>query len=204
MIDYYKFAIPAIVVLIIGGMASGLLAYRFYPEKHVNVNIGGKCYELLHSAYRKYQDLSAKNEIEILKFQLNAIGTEEEQTVVLPVTFSGTQAGISDFMNRYNIINIISDEPISDNTNVDKRIVQATISKSDFQRIVNDLTLKDVNPLTRTVAGSIGLQPNSYITPEEGKKIALDSTQFLRKGIQEIIVSKDGVKSAECRSPEQY
>jgi hypothetical protein len=26
----------------------------------------------------------------------------------------------------------------------------------------------------------------------------------LRKGIQEIIVSKDGVKSAECRSPEQY
>jgi uncharacterized membrane protein len=200
MVDYHKLAIPAIAIFAIGGIISFLLAYNFYPEKHVNVNIGGKCYELLHAAYRKYQDLAAKNEIEILKLQLNAIGTEE---AILPVTFSGRQEDINNFKNKYDI-NIISDEPISNNTNVDKRIVQATISKSNFQRIVNDLTLKDVNPLTRTVAGSIGLQPNSYITPEEGKKIALDSTQFLRKGIQEIIVSKDGVKSAECRSPEQY
>ena len=200
MVDYHKLAIPAIAIFAIGGIISFLLAYNFYPEKHVNVNIGGKCYELLHAAYRKYQDLAAKNEIEILKLQLNAIGTEE---AILPVTFSGRQEDINNFKNKYDI-NIISDEPISNNTNVDKRIVQATISKSNFQRIVNDLTLKDVNPLTRTVAGSIGLQPNSYITPEEGKKIALDSTQFLRKGIQGIIVSKDGVKSAECRSPEQY
>ncbi len=51
MIDYYKFAIPGIVVVIIGGMISGLMAYNFYPEKHVNVNIDdGKCYELLDSA----------------------------------------------------------------------------------------------------------------------------------------------------------
>jgi hypothetical protein len=143
MIDYYKFAIPAIVVVIIGGMISGLLAYNFYPEKHVNVNMGnGKCYELLDSANVKYQNLAAKNEIEILKLQLNAINSEEEEqaVVLLPVTFSGTQAGISDFIDKYNIINIISDTPISDNSNVDKRIVKATISKSEFQRIVNDLT----------------------------------------------------------------
>ena len=200
MVDYHKLAIPAIAIFAIGGIISFLLAYNFYPEKHVNVNIGGKCYELLHAAYRKYQDLSAKNEIEILKLQLNAVGTEE---ATLPVTFSGRQEDINNFKNKYDI-NIISDEPISNNTNVDKRIVQATISKSNFQRIVNDLTLKDVNPLTRTVAGSIGLQPNSYITPEEGKKIALNSTQFLRKGIQEIITSREGVKPAECRSTLQY
>jgi len=65
MIDYYKFAIPAIVV-VIGGMISGLMAYNFYPEKHVNVNIGDdKCYELLDTANLKYQNLAAKNEIEI-------------------------------------------------------------------------------------------------------------------------------------------
>jgi hypothetical protein len=212
MIDYYKFAIPAIVVVIIGGMISGLLAYNFYPEKHVNVNMGnGKCYELLDSANVKYQNLAAKNEIEILKLQLNAINSEKEEeeeeqaVVLLPVTFSGTQAGISDFIDKYNIINIISDTPISDNSNVDKRIVKATISKSEFQRIVNDLTLKDVKPLSKTVAGSIGLQPNTYITPEEGKQISLNSNEFMREGIHEIVESKyDGVKPAECRTKIQY
>jgi hypothetical protein len=211
MIDYYKFAIPAIVVVIIGGMISGLLAYNFYPEKHVNVNIGnGKCYELLDSANVKYQNLAAKNEIEILKLQINAINSEKEEeeqavALLLPVTFSGTQAGISDFIDKYNIINIISDTPISDNSSVDKRIVKATISKSEFQRIVNDLTLKDVKPLSKTVAGSIGLQPNTYITPEEGKQISLNSNEFMREGIHEIVESKyDGVKPAECRTKIQY
>ena len=207
MIDYYKFAIPAIVVVVIGGMISGLMAYNFYPEKHVNVNIGDdKCYELLDLANLKYQNLAAKNEIEILKLQLNAIKSEkEEQAVVLPVTFSGTQAEISGFKDKYNIINIISDTPISDNSNVDKRIVKATISKSEFQRIVNDLTLKDVKPLSKTVAGSIGLQPNTYITPAEGKQISLNSNNFMREGIHEIVESKyDGVKPAECRTKIQY
>ena len=127
--------------------------------------------------------------------QLNAINSEKEEeeqaVVLLPVTFSGTQAGISDFTDKYNIINIISDTPISDNSNVDKRIVKATISKSEFQRIVNNLTLKDVKPLSKTVAGSIGLQPNTYITPaEEGKHISLNSNKFMRKGIHEIVESK--------------
>jgi hypothetical protein len=206
MIDYYKFAIPAIVVVIIGGMISGIMAYNFYPEKHVNVNIDdGKCYELLDSANVKYQNLAAKNKIEILKLQLDAINSEKEQAVILPVTFSGTRAGISDFTDKYNIINIISDTPISDNSNVDKRIVKATITKSEFQRIVNDLTLKDVKPLSKTVAGSIGLQPNTYITPAEGKQISLSSNDFMREGIHEIVESNyDGVKSAKCRTKIEY
>jgi hypothetical protein len=206
MIDYYKFAIPVIVVVIIGGMISGIMAYNFYPEKHVNVNIDdGKCYELLDSANVKYQNLAAKNKIEILKLQLDAINSEKEQAVILPVIFSGTQAGISDFTDKYNMINIISDTPISDISNVDKRIVKATITKSEFQRIVNDLTLKDVKPLSETVAGSIGLQPNTYITPAEGKQISLSSNDFMREGIHEIVESNyDGVKSAECRTKIEY
>jgi hypothetical protein len=65
---------------------------------------------LLDSANFKYQNLAAKNEIEILKLQLNAINSEKEEeeqavVVVLPITFSRTQAGISDFTDKYNIIN---------------------------------------------------------------------------------------------------
>ena len=63
---------------------------------------------MLDSANFKYQNLAAKNEIEILKLQLNAINSEKEEeqvVVLLPVTFSRTQAGISDFTDKYNIIN---------------------------------------------------------------------------------------------------
>ena len=63
---------------------------------------------MLDSANVKYQNLAAKNEIEILKLQLNAINSEKEEeqaVVLLPVTFSRTQAGISDFTDKYNIIN---------------------------------------------------------------------------------------------------
>lgn len=200
MINYHKLAIPAIAIFAAGGIISFLLAYNFYPEKHANVNIGGKCYELLDSAYTKYQDLAANNKIEILKLQLDAIETEQ---AILPVTFSGRQSDIMEFKNKYDI-NIISDKAISEDVSVDKRIVRATITKDELKKVVNDLAVKDVNPLSRTVAGSIGLQPTSYITPEEGKKISLNSTQFLRKGIQEIINTQDGVKPAECRNSVRY
>lgn len=200
MIDYHKLAIPTIAVLAAGGIISFLLAYNFYPEKHVNVNIGGKCYELLDSAYTKYQDLAANNEIEILKLQLDAIESEQ---ATLPVTFSGRQSDILNFENKYDI-KIISDNAISGDISVDKRIVKATVTKNELKKIVNDLSIKDVIPLSKTVAGSIGLQPTLYITSEEGKIISLKSTQFLRKGIQEIINSEAGVKPAECRSTVEY
>lgn len=200
MIDYHKLAIPAIAILAAGGIISFLLAYNFYPEKHVNVNIGGKCYELLDSAYRKYQDLTANNEIQILKLQLDAIESEQ---ATLPVTFSGRQSDILNFKNKYDI-KIISDNAISDDISVDKRIVKATVTKNELKKIVNDLSIKDVTPLSKTAAGSIGLQPTLYITSEEGKIISLKSTQFLRKGIQEIINSEEGVKPAECRSAVEY
>ena len=200
MIEYHKIAIPVIAILAAGGIISFLLAYNFYPEKHVNVNIGGKCYELLDSAYAKYQDLAANNEIEILKLQLDAIESEQ---ATLPVTFSGRQSDILNFKNKYDI-KIISDNAISDDVSVDKRIVKATVTKNELKKIVNDLSVKDVMPLSKTVAGSIGLQPTLYITSEEGKIISLKSTQFLRKGIHEIIVSGEGVKPAECRSAVEY
>lgn len=48
MIEYRKLAIPAIFILILGGVISFFLAFTFYPEKHVNVSIDGKCYELIN------------------------------------------------------------------------------------------------------------------------------------------------------------
>ena len=45
--------------------------------------------------------------------------------------------------------------------NIDASAVTANISKTELQNIVDNLTLKDVYPLSKTVAGSIGIEPNN-------------------------------------------
>lgn len=54
-------------------MISFFLAFNFYPEKHVNVNIDGKCYELIDQANIQYQNLAASHRQQVLKMQINYI-----------------------------------------------------------------------------------------------------------------------------------
>ncbi len=37
LVDYRKLSLPAIIIFVIGDVISFLLAFNFYPEKHVNV-----------------------------------------------------------------------------------------------------------------------------------------------------------------------
>jgi hypothetical protein len=208
MVDFRDLAIPAIIVLLVGGTISFFMAFSFYPEKHVNVKINGECYEFLDNAYAKYKKLQAEKELLIFRLQANAIGSPN---TIIPVIFSGTGEEVDDFVNRYNI-NIITSQKIGANNNyIDKYVIKATMTKQDFERIINDLTIKDLDPLTKSISGSIGLQPNSYITEQEGEQISLYSKDFMRNGIQQIIDASnanssdyDGVKQAECRTKIQY
>ena len=208
MVDFRGLAIPAIIVLLVGGTISFFMAFSFYPEKHVNVKINGECYEFLDNAYAKYKKLQAEKELLIFRLQANAIGSPN---TIIPVIFSGTGEEVDDFVKRYNI-DIITSQKIGANNNyIDKYVVKATMTKQDFERIINDLTIKDLDPLTKSISGSIGLQPNSYITEQEGEQISLYSKDFMRNGIQQIIDASnanssdyDGVKQAECRTKIQY
>ena len=208
MVDFRALAIPGIIVLLVGGTISFFMAFSFYPEKHVNVKINGECYEFLDNAYAKYKKLQAEKELLIFRLQANAIGSPN---TIIPVIFSGTGEEVDDFVNRYNI-NIITSQKIGANNNyIDKYVIKATMAKQDFERIINDLTIKDLDPLTKSISGSIGLQPNSYITEQEGEQISLYSKDFMRNGIQQIIDASnanssdyDGVKQAECRTKIQY
>ena len=60
MVDYGRLAIPAILILAVGGVISFFLAYNFYPEKHENVTVDGRCYELLDAAHKQYVNLCCK------------------------------------------------------------------------------------------------------------------------------------------------
>jgi hypothetical protein len=195
-LSFSKLAFPGILVLLVGGTIGFLLAFNYYPEKHVNVNVDGKCYELLDESNEKHKILRAQNEINMKKMQLNMIESDDAS---LPVTFSGFKENVDDFIKQYNLRNIISMQKVSDNPTFDKFIIKATLSQNELQKIVNDLTLSDFYP-TVSVRGSVGLGPNQYISSEERKVISAESTKFMQNGIKNIVESNVGVKSAECRN----
>jgi len=195
-LNLYKLAFPGILALIVVGTVGFLLAFSYYPEKHVNVKIDGTCYELLDTSNEKHKILRAENEINVKQMQLKMI---EYDDASLPIVFSGFKESVNDFIKQYNIRNIISIQKVSDNATFDKFIVKAILSKNELQKIVNDLTVSDYYP-TITVKGSVGLGPNKYISSEEGKIISAESKDFMQNGIKNIVESNVGIKLAECRN----
>jgi hypothetical protein len=195
-LNLYKLAFPGILALVAVGIVGFLLAFSYYPEKHVNVNIDGKCYELLDSSHEKHKILRAENEINVKQMQLNMI---EQSDARLPIVFSGFKESIDDFIRQYDIRNIISIQKVSDNPAFDKYIIKTTLSKNELQEIVNDLTVSDFYP-TLSVKGSLGLGPNKYISSEEGKVISAESKDFMQNGIKNIVKYNVGIKLAECRN----
>jgi hypothetical protein len=204
MVDFRNLTIPIIIALIVGGTISFFLAYSFYPEKHVNVKIDGHCYEFLDNAYEKYKKLQGEKEILTLRLEANSI---ESPSTKIPVIFSGTRTEVDDFVSRYNM-NATSSQVVGANKiYIDRHIVKATISKQDFERLINDINVKDLDPLRKTIIGSLGLQPGSLISAQESKQISSYSKDFMRNGIQQIVNDTSqtgGVKQAECRTKIQY
>ena len=195
-LSFYKLAFPGILALLAVGTVGFLLAFSYYPEKHVNVDIDGTCYELLDESNEKHKILRAENEIKIKQMQLSMIESGDASS---PIVFSGFKDSVDEFIKQYNIRNIISMQKVSDNPKFDKFIIKATSSKNELQKIVNDLTLGDFYP-TLSVKGSVGLGPNKYISSEEGKVISAESKDFMQNGIKSIVESNVGIKVAECRN----
>jgi hypothetical protein len=198
LVDYHRLAIPILLVLAVGGVVSFFLAYNFYPKKNANVNIDGTCYELLGSAFNQYKKLDAQRAIAILKLQYEAI---EPPNALIPISFSGTEDGIRKFSSKYNI-EIMENNQIGDKLNkIDKFIVSGIVPKQYFKQIIENLTTADFDPLNRTVQGSLGVQPNLFLTQDEGKAIVRDIKNFMQAGIRQIVANGDTIDThpTECR-----
>ena len=196
MLDITRLAVPAIAILAIGGVISFLLAYSFYPEKHENVTIDGKCYELLDAAHEQYVNLAARKDIETLRLQLSKV---EPKDAIIPIIFSGKDSDIEHFKHKYPLM-VTSQHKVKYFPNIDASVITANITKNELQNISGNLTLKDVYPSAKTISGSIGIEPNNYITSAEGKDISTKSKEFMSNGIREIIANSDGARSAYCRT----
>jgi hypothetical protein len=196
MFDIARFAVLVIAILAIGGVISFLLAYSFYPEKHENVTVDGKCYELLDAAHKQYVNLAARKEMETLRLQLSKI---EPKDAIIPIIFSGSDSDIEQFRHSYQLSET-SQQKVKYYPNIDASVITANISRAELANIVGNLTLGDFYPSAKTVAGSLGIEPNNYITSAEVKEISNKSNKFMSDGIREIIGNSDGAKSAYCRT----
>ena len=196
--DYHKLSLPTIIIFEIEGVISFLLAFNFYPEKHVNVNVDGKCYKLLDKANIQYQNLAATNRLLVLKMQ---IGYIESANSKIPIIFSGYEERINEFLQIYPF-QIIEKQNITNSVNpsLNKNIVKAIVSKNELSNLINNSKISDFYQYSNSIIGSIGIQSTQYFTLEEGKAVSNKSKELMYNGLKEIIERKEGVKSAECRN----
>lgn len=205
MVSISNIIVPSICVLIVAGIISFFIVYGFYPEKHANVNLYGVCYELVGSAYQKYTNLAAQKELTMLRLQSYAIKSHD---LSIPIVFTGSKEQITNFVNKYTSgLYIVSNEAMDPGfANIDMQIVKAVVTKPTLQRITNDLTIDDFNPLKKTIGGSIGLQSTSYISSAQEEKIMTYVDQLLQNGVKKIISDGEqqgevgGIKQHECRN----
>ena len=196
MVNYSILAIPIIGVLVIGGVISFFVVYSYYPEKHENINIDGRCYELVGMAHQKFRNLTAQTQLMRMILQLSKV---EPKDASIPILFNGKDSEVESFMNRHHLT-VASRQNVLYFPDINGSVVTANIPKVELQRIVDNLTIFDVLPSTKSIAGSIGIQPNKYITSDEVKDVSFIADNFMRNGLREIISSSDGVKAAECRN----
>lgn len=196
MVNYNVLAIPLIGVLIIAGTTSFIIVYSSYPQKHENISIDGKCYELLGTAHQKYGNLTAEAEINKMILQISNV---KPNNAVIPIIFNGKDSEIESFMDRHNLSET-SRQRVIYFPNINGSVVTANIPKVELQRIVDNLTIFDLLPSTKTVVGSIGIQPNKYITSTESRDISFITDKYMTNGLREIISRSNGVKPAECRN----
>jgi hypothetical protein len=192
--------VPGIVIGVIGGILLFFAAYNYYPQKNVNINLNGKCYEFLDEAYKKYQDLVSNRERELLKLQIDSL---EGSNTFVPIIFSGSSNDVEHIIDKFDI-NVTEKQTLGDqNTKVDMIIVRGVVSNVILEQLLDNIS-ENITDATMNRMPKFGILPNSGISASESAKISDNIDQFMISGLKQIIVEKNGVKDAECRSTIVY
>jgi hypothetical protein len=147
-------------------------------------------------AHQKFSRLAAETEINKLILQISKV---EPKNAIIPVIFNGKDSDIESFINRYHLT-VTSRQRVIYFPDTNGSVVTSNIPKVDLQRIVDNLSIFDMLPSTKSIAGSIGIQPNNFITSNESRGVSFILDNFMTNGLRDIVDKSDGVKSAECRN----
>src|SRR5574342_452101 len=196
MINYTTLALPIIAILAIGGVIGFFIVYSYYPEKHENMKIDGKCYEFVDAAHKKITTLDAEMKIKKMVLQISKVEPPNER---IPIAFNGKDSEVNNFINIYNLT-VTSNQKVMYFPKINGSVVTADITKPDLLKIIEHLSLFDVFPSSKSLVGSIGIQPNKYISPSEERNVSLELDKLMKNKLRQIIDTSEGVESAECRN----
>ena len=196
MINYATLAIPIMAVLAIGGVISFFVVYSFYPEKHENIKIDGRCYELVDAAHERFMNLSAEMKIKTMLLQISKV---ESPNARIPIILNGKDSEVDNFIDTHNLT-VTSNQKVMYFPRTNGSVVTADITKPDLLHIVEHLSMFDVLPSSKSIVGSIGIQPNKYISLSEERNVTLEIDKLMQNKLRQIIETSEGVESAECRN----
>ena len=151
---------------------------------------------MVGTAHEKITSLIAEMKITKMLLQVSKI---ESHNAVIPIIFNGKGSETKNFIDEYNLA-VTSNQKVIYFPNINGSVVTANITKTDLQSIVGNLSISDVIPSSKSVAGSIGIQPNKYITHDEDKDVSSLLDKIQKSRLKDIVFNSDGVSRAECRN----
>ncbi len=176
-------------------------AYSYYPEKHLNVNLNGQCYEFVDSAFSEYEKLAFEKEIMIKTLQTHAIG---DLSLEIPITFTGTNLQVDNFLKAISVKVTDYYEQGHPNTELGKVMVKGTMSNSEIVEFLNMINKNITDTNARKNLYSFGIQPNIHISNDESHQIGQKMDKFMKNGLTSISDNENGVKNTECRTKIVY
>jgi hypothetical protein len=194
MTSFTRLGIPIIASLIVGGLVSFFIVFNFYPEKHENIQIDGRCYELTGAAHKAYNYLISQSKKNSLVLQLNKI---QNVNANIPITFTGQNTEIEGFIDEHRIV-VTTRDNITLFPNIAGSVISGNISGVALSSIINKLNLSDLYPTSKSLIGSLAIIPNRQITSEEFKAVSIAQYRFIQDGLRKLIIL-DGARLAECR-----
>lgn len=195
LLNYSKLAIPLVAVLVVGGLIGFIIVYNFYPEKHENIRIDGRCYELTGTAHRSFINLTSSIEKKSLLLQLSKV---EDTNASIPISFTGEHISINNFIDRH-LIGVTSVKNVTLYPDIVGNIINGNISARSLNNIIENLSLYDVSAASKSIEGSISIIPSEHITEQEIKNISDLEKTLLQNGLRNIVATHEGISPAECR-----
>jgi hypothetical protein len=195
LISFTRLGIPIIATLIVGGLISFILVFNFYPEKHENVQVDGKCFELKGAAHNTYNHLlaqSKKNYLENLTSKITDLNS------IIPVTFTGQNSEIYKFIDKHDIT-VTSKQNVIFYPNINGSVIIGNVPGTMLSSIINDLSVNDLVPSSKSIPGSISIMPNPQLMQQDFKNASLLRDQFVQTGLRTIVKNSDDATEAECR-----
>ena len=123
----------------------------------------------------------------------------QSRNAVIPIIFNGNDSEAKNFIDKHDLA-VISNQKVIYFPNITGSVVTANVTKTNLQNMVGNLSILDMIPSSKSIAGSISIQPNKYITYDKDRDVSSLVDKIQKSRLMGIVLNSAGVSAAECRN----